>query len=144
MCVMCYVGVSTCDRWTSMAPVSSQFLFASSWSLCVLTVGGRRSTPRSRPPRSPVTRRHCHVEAVSFLFILFFLWLLLFSRFFLGQNTHISAHQCVFYELWTTKRVVAAPVRKKFALSCRSERWLVLVRLNSWIRRLSLCWNKSV
>lgn len=147
------VCVGTCEQCANMAPVSSPFSLSLLF-LCVLTVGGQEVhasiTSSSQPP---VTRRHCHVEAVLFLWIVFFLSFFC-CPWFLGQNTHAhtrmhtSAHQlpqqsvfsvnCGQQSVWRWLPCV------KFALSCRSEDWLVLERLNSWIRRLSPCWNKSV
>lgn len=110
-------------------------------SVCVLTVEGGRSTPRSRLPRSPLS----HAVIVTpklFLFPLCFSFLLFPQNtfiFFLGQNKHthtrISAQRLPLRRVFSMNCGQQSVCRRlpcvKFALSCRSERRLVLVRPNS-------------
>ena len=120
-------------------------------SSCVLTVEGRRSTPPSRPPRSPLSHAGIVTPKLFFLFLLYFVFFLFpqhtFIYFFLGQNTHTHTHthtyphsdrHCRVFSMNCGQQSVCRRLPcVKFALSCRSERRLVLVRPNSWIRRLS-------
>lgn len=139
-----YPSTNVCHyMWTVHQHGSSVItvLFAGSLSLCVLTV--RAGGPRFYHVLHTAL---CHMPSLSswklFYFYLFYV-VLLFSQ-FLGQCAHTHLPQqsvfsmnCAQQSAWWLLLCV------KFTLSCRSEHLLVLVRVNSWIRRLSPCWNKS-
>lgn len=83
-------------------------------SLCPDSRGQEVHASITCSTQASVTCRHCHVEAVSFSVILFFLWFFCSLNFQVRTHTypHTTANaECVFYELWTTKRVAVAPVR---------------------------------
>lgn len=109
-------------------------------SSCVLTVEGRRSTPPSRPPRSPLSHAVI-VTPKSFLSLLYFVFFLFPQHtfiFFRSEHTHTHIRTATVFSMNCGQQSACRRLPcVKFALSCRSERRLVLVRPNSWIRRLS-------
>lgn len=129
MCVGVCVCVCACDRCTDMAPVPSQFCLQALYLFVSWQRGGMRSTPPSHPPRSPLS--HALIVMLYFYLFYFSLWFFYSQDFFRSEHTHICAPaataKCVFYELWTTKRAVAASVRKICiklqirALTCSGE-----------------------
>lgn len=101
LCVVC-----ACEQRTIVAPHSSVCRLP---SLCVLTVGYRRSTPRSRSPRSPPS--HGVIVTIKSFYSYIFFPLCFFCSlhiFFRSEHTYSGAPtataECVFYEPWTKKK----------------------------------------
>lgn len=86
-----------------------------------------------------VTCRHCHAEVVFISFVFCFLFVpSTYFIFFRSEHTHTHIRTATVFSMNCGQQSACRRLPcVKFALSCRSERRLVLVRPNSWIRRLS-------